>query len=213
MELKGKKLNALGDSITEGVGVSCSEKIFFNLIKDKAELAVARNYGISGTRIARQADDPGRAYVERFDKMDDDADIILVFGGTNDYGHGSAPLGTMDDRTPDTFYGACHVLFEGLMEKYPLGTIVIMTPAQRSVGADIPRIHPSRVNATVLDYSNILKQVAEYYSLPVVDIYAMGGIHPQIDSNRAALCPDGLHPNDAGHELLASRVLGVLKAL
>ena len=117
MELKGKKLNALGDSITEGVGVSCSEKIFFNLIKDKAELAVARNYGISGTRIARQADDPGRAYVERFDKMDDDADIICVFGGTNDYGHGTPDFGTMDSRDKTSFYGALHYLASGLIEK------------------------------------------------------------------------------------------------
>lgn len=37
--------------------------------------------------------------------MDNDADIIIVFGGTNDFGNGDAPFGEMSDRTPYTFYG------------------------------------------------------------------------------------------------------------
>ena len=50
--------------------------------------------------------------------MPEKADAIVVFGGTNDFGHGQALLGTPDDRTPETFWGACHVLMQGLMEKY-----------------------------------------------------------------------------------------------
>ena len=217
MELSGKKVNFLGDSITEGVGASCVENIYLNVLKRKENLAAARNYGWSGSRIARQLDfrgeDPEYAYVDRFYKMDDDADIIVVFGGTNDYGHGDAPLGTMEDRTPTTFYGACHLLIEGLMNKYPLATIVFMTPIHRDMGPDIDRIHPSRYNATLLDYSNIIKEVAQYYSVPVVDLFATAGIHPEIKINKEKLCPDGLHPNDAGNEIIASRLAGVLKAL
>lgn len=213
MELKGKKMNVIGDSITEGVGVSCTENIYMNIIGTKEGLAEVRNYGISGTRIAPQADDPNRSFVERFAGMDEDADIIVVFGGTNDYGHGSALIGTPEDRTPETFYGACHTLFEGLIKKYPVATIVVMTPVQRSWGADLDRIDPRRTEATLLDFSNILKEVAMYYSIPVLDLYAMSGIHPQIDCNRENLCPDGLHPNDKGHELIASRLTGFLKSL
>ena len=47
-----------------------------------------------------------------------DADGVVVFGGTDDFGHGDAPIGTPSDRTYDTFYGACHVLFSKLIEKY-----------------------------------------------------------------------------------------------
>ncbi len=213
MKLKDKKMNVIGDSITEGVGVSCTENIYMNVIGAREDLAAVRNYGISGTRIAPQSDDPNRSFVERFDKMDDDADIIVVFGGTNDFGHGSALIGTPEDRTPETFYGACHVLFEGLIKKYPLATIVVMTPVQRSWGADLDRIDSRRANATLLDFSNILKEVAMYYALPVLDLYAMSGIHPQIECNRENFCPDGLHPNDKGHELIASRLTGFLKSL
>lgn len=217
MQLAGKKVNFLGDSITDCVGPSCKENLYHGVLKRNENLAEVRNYGISGSRIARQSnylvEGKEFAFVDRFYKMDDDADIVVVFGGTNDFGHGDAPLGTMDDRTTDTFYGACHLLMDGLMDKYPTSTIVFMTPIQRSAPADENRIHPSRLNATLLDYCNIIKEVAAYYSIPVLDLYAISGIHPVNEKNRELFCPDGLHPNDAGNELIASRLAGFLKAL
>lgn len=65
--------------------------------------------------------------------MEPEADVIVVFGGTNDFGHGDAPLGTMSDRTPYTFYGACHVLIRKLLERYPEAELVFMTPLHRYV--------------------------------------------------------------------------------
>ena len=213
MELKGKKLNALGDSITEGVGVTAQEKLYFNIVKDREGLELTRNYGRSGSRMACEAHEPGTSFVERYPNMDDDADIIVVFGGTNDYGFGTGEIGTMEDRTPDTFYGACHTLYSGLIKKYPLATIVIMTPVQRSWGVNPDLIHPSRVNATLCDYKNVIKEVAEYYALPVLDLYVVSGIHPDIEINKVNYCPDGLHPNNLGHEIIASRLANFLKSL
>ena len=120
MELRGLKINFLGDSITQGVGASCEEKIYHSVLKKEADLAVARNYGISATRFALQKGTTARpkddyvdinSFCERFEQMDDDADVVVVFGGTNDYGHGDAGIGSFSDRTPETFYGACHYLF------------------------------------------------------------------------------------------------------
>ena len=53
MELNGKKINFLGDSITFGHGVADPENIYCNRIGKKYG-ATVRNYGISGTRFARQ---------------------------------------------------------------------------------------------------------------------------------------------------------------
>ncbi len=136
MEVKGLTVNFLGDSITEGVGVSAPERLYHALLKEELQLKEARNYGIRGTRFALQKGTPERpkddymdvnSFSERFASMDD-ADLVVVFGGTNDYGHGDAPLGSFSDRTPDTFYGACHYLFSGLIKKYLGKPIVIMTP-------------------------------------------------------------------------------------
>jgi len=52
-------------------------------------------------------------------------------------------------------------------------------------------------------YVAIIREVAEYYSLPVIDLYANSGIQPKVDIMREKFMPDGLHPNDAGHERIA----------
>ena len=135
MELNGKKINFLGDSITEGVGASEKSRCYVAQFAATTG-AICRNYGISGTRIARKrvpSDNPDfdRDYPSRVPEMDPDADVVVVFGGTNDYGHGDAPLGEMSDRTVWTYYGALHVLFTALIEKYPMSSIVVLTPLHR----------------------------------------------------------------------------------
>ena len=54
MDLTGKKVWFLGDSITEGVGTSCAEARFSEVLKKNANLGEIRNYGISATRIAKK---------------------------------------------------------------------------------------------------------------------------------------------------------------
>lgn len=49
MELTGKKINFLGDSITEGAGASSPETCYVADMHRLYNLAAARNYGIGGT--------------------------------------------------------------------------------------------------------------------------------------------------------------------
>ena len=95
MELTGKKINFLGGSITEGAGASSPETCYVADMHRLYNLAAARNYGIGGTRIAPQKEvsaEPvwDQDFLGRYAKMDDDADFVVVFGGTNDFGHGLA---------------------------------------------------------------------------------------------------------------------------
>ncbi len=213
MELKGKKINFIGDSITEGVGASAPELCYVSVLKRNAELAEARNYGIGGTRIALQkvienAVRDTNAFTQRFEKMDKDADAVVVFGGTNDFGHGDAPIGSFEDRDPETFYGACHYLFAGLSRMYLGKPIVIVTPLHRTSELQM------KMNGFYLkDYVGIIREVAEYYSLYVLDLFKHGGIQPAIPAVRDALMPDGLHPSDAGHELIAEKIEAFLKTI
>ena len=209
MELKGKKINFLGDSITEGVGASEYARCYVEQFA-AATGAVCRNYGISGTRIAKrrvpyEIPEFDRYYASRVPEMDPDADVVVVFGGTNDYGHGDAPLGEMSDRTVWTYYGALHVLFTALIEKYPTAQIVILTPLHREDEEKRTPILKTFVDAT--------RQVAEYYSLPVLDLWANYGIQPRIPVMKNMYVPDGLHPNDAGHAILANKLRAFLEQL
>ena len=213
MNLEGLKINFLGDSITEGHGASSLENTYWNIIKRECGLEEARGYGIGGTRIAKQStasENPiwNLDFIGRYPEMDDDADVVVIFGGTNDYGHGDAKLGEMSDRSSYTFYGACHTLFEGIINKYPEATIVVMTPLHRD-GEEIAR----EGYATLARYVEIIKEVAEYYSLPTLDLWRVSGIQPSVPIIKEKYMPDGLHPNDAGHRIIASRLAGFLQTL
>ncbi len=217
MELKGKKINFLGDSITEGVGASSVENCFVSLIA-KETGAVCRNYGIGGTRIAKQktpSENPlhDLYFSSRVEEMDADADIVVVFGGTNDFGHGDASLGMFSDRTADTYYGGLHELYLKLIAKYPESKIVVLTPLHRA-NEDNPRGDRKETPYGVLKtYVDMLRNVAEYYSLPVLDLYKVSGIQPKIPVIQQTYMPDGLHPNDKGYRILADKIIKFLKAL
>lgn len=215
MNLKNKTISFLGDSITEGHGASCVEKRFSEVLMEMAELADINNYGIGGTRIARQQKiNPDtlvwdeNSFCERFDKVEE-ADIIVVFGGTNDYGHGDAPFGTFEDRSPDTYCGALHYLMSNMIKKFPKSEIVFVTPLHRADGNNIN----SSNGLTLKPYADMIKQTAEYYSLPVLDLYANSGICPEIQEQNELYTVDGLHPNDFGYERLAKKLKTFLELL
>ena len=95
MELFGKKINFLGDSITEGCCATTPELGYVEVMKQLYGLQKVRNYGIGGTRIARQLKPSAEPrwdldYLSRVPEMDEEADVVVVFGGTNDFGDGDA---------------------------------------------------------------------------------------------------------------------------
>ena len=62
-------------------------------------------------------------------------------------------------------------------------------------------------------YVDAIREKAEVYSLPVLDLYAMSGMQPNVPIIQERFMNDGLHPNDAGHARLADMVQKALEAL
>jgi lysophospholipase L1-like esterase len=146
--------------------------------------------------------------------MDVDADIVVVFGGTNDFGHGEALLGEPADRTPETFWGATHTLFSSLIEKYPEATIVVLTPLHRCSEDDPQGDHiREHKTAPLKEYVKTIREAAGYYGLPVLDLFSNSGMQPKVPIIKEKFMPDGLHPNDAGYEILYRKVSAFLKSL
>lgn len=215
MELKGLKINFLGDSITQGVGTSGDDKRFSDILASRYGI-ISRNYGISGTRFAKQYHPTDYCpsfdldFVMRAKEMDKDADVVFVFGGTNDFGHGDAPFGSFADRTKDTFCGACHELMSYLEGAYVGKTVVIITPLHR---ADEEITEGKPTTKPLKEYVKIIKETAEYYSLPVLDLWSNLGLSTNVPAAMDKYIPDGLHPNDAGHEILTAKIAAFLKSL
>lgn len=220
MELKGKKIVFLGDSITEGCGVSDKKNIYWQRIGAMTGAEVY-GYGIGGTRIALQqipTPEPNRHkdqhFASRVDSMIPDADIVVVFGGTNDFGDGDAAFGEMTDRREDTFCGAYHILMEKLIIRYPDAKIVVMTPLHR-MSEDETYYNELGVRrmGPLSKYADAIKEIAGFYGVAVLDTFRVSGMQPRFEPLREKYMPDGLHPNDAGHRLLAQALLGVLETL
>lgn len=223
MELKGKIIDFLGDSITEGVGVTDQNNRYDNVIHRRFELAAHYNYGIGGTRLAHQSvpsEIPrydlcfcGRAYL-----LDKSADLIVVYGGVNDYIHGDAYFGTMEDRTPTTFCGAVYFLMNLLKTNYEGKKIVFMTPAHmhfKGISDKFPTGRPmKKPDAQPLSaYVEVIKARGEELGIPVLDLFEKLPIDPNNESDRAKYTVDGLHFNDEGQGILAKTLGDFLETL
>ena len=97
--------------------------------------------------------------------------------------------------------------FEGKMIQKEL------TPVHYAVELSPERAKNAATGKTLAQYVSAIKEVAAYYAIPVLDLYATSGIVPYVEENRALYAPDGLHPNEAGHERIAKRLEGFLISL
>lgn len=217
MELKDKKILLLGDSITAGSGVKSIEDVYWKQLERNTG-ARCVGYGIGGTRFAKQfdADDYERLgnFCTRAHNMEDKADIIVVFGGTNDFGHGDAPFGKIGDKTPETFCGAVDNVINTLINKYPDALIVFMTPAHRlNESGFLLNERGLRREHDLAEYVDAIITICGNYSVPVFDLFRVGGIQPNVDIMREKFMPDGLHPNEAGAARIAKRLEMFLRGL
>ena len=153
----------------------------------------------------------------RYNDMADDADMVIVFCGNNDFTQ-SVPLGTPESCDTATFYGALNTLLHGLREKYPTSIIMIVTPLRmKNYSHPLwrePVEYTSRnvVGCTLQDYRDAIVCRCSAFHVPICDIFAEEAFSCSRASSRT-LTLDGLHPNDCGHRLLADKIatsLGLL---
>ena len=206
------KINFLGDSITEGALADTIEGKYTTLVAHhfKAEEC---NFGVSGTRIAKQikrTNNPDNdVFMRRAVKMPIDADFTFVFGGTNDYGHGDAKLGAFEDRDDYTFYGAFHNLVAYMVATFGEKLCFIL-PIPR-FNQDNPYGDGSKDEsvAPMSAYIEAEKEVLAYYGVSYLDLSNKFYI-PTTQQDDGNLYADGLHPNPKGHRVLANCLIEYL---
>ena len=219
---KGKKIGFLGDSITQ----------YAEYVNSYAKLTgcTAMNYGVSATHMARRNSNDTNAFERRYTSMPKNLDMVIVFGGTNDFGHtDTADFGEFSDGTKVskyTFYAGLHRLFSGLRNRYPKIPVVIMLPIHHGTEIDqkeyvvntdktITEGKNSKTGKTFREYVDAIREVAAYYSLIVLDAYSYSGLTPmlEIGAENRMFFRDGLHLNAAGGERLARWMYPQLEAV
>ena len=212
----GKKLLTYGDSLTAQLEWQPEVATELGLIHTAA--------GIGGRRISGAS---GMWVQATIDALPADQDVIIMLGGTNDWG-ASVPIGslyttgtsgglptiTLNTNT-DQFYGALNVMVQRLQTKYPTGRLILAAPPWSEL--------PERVSTstwaqdsvnlqglTIVEYGDAIKRVAEFHGLPFIDFRETG---INATNNETYMKNDGgwLHPNSThGGPRMAEVVIGRL---
>lgn len=199
-QIYNKKIACLGDSFTYGVATYVSK------LNDRY-LSHAINYGVASSRIVLDTTSGGTtiaSFLNRYSAMDNDADIITVFGGINDaydLGSGALSLGTIESALDTTtFYGGLKLLVTNLMKKYPDKQIIGIVPPDCQIGAYYIANLPAVQNAE--------REVYNMYGIPIIDLkrecYKMSTLPEMVALYRAA--SDSIHPSGAGQEALCDTI-------
>ncbi len=187
--LVGKTINIIGDSYVSE-GSLPSGRTWAVLLADKYSMTY-RGYGKSGNAIASPTASGTPMYL-RYTSMKEDADIVMVVGGRNDYNQ-RYPVGQVGDTTADTFCGALNILIDGLRAKYPDSLILFSTCWY--------------VNANQKAYSDAMLAVCAAKELPCFHAAdkVLSGVRMDEANFRQAYCikPDDYsHLNDDGMALV-----------
>jgi len=180
--LVGKTWNNEGDSITDA-------NLYQPLVCASTGL-ISYKLGIGGATIAKRATGTN-SIVQRVLGLDGltpavNADIWTILGGVNDFSGPTTPLGAIATTGFDitTFYGAYQAICENILLRANKPKLLLMTPLQSS-----------RNGAAIDSFRTAIIEIGKYYSVPVLDLYAVSGITPVTFGYYTS---DNLHPNAAG---------------
>lgn len=197
------KIACLGDSITAAANLEGEEGYEQYAYPARLqELLGAKevvNLGIGGSSIGRYWAD---AFVDRYQEIPEDTDIIIIMGGTNDgFCVSETEFGNLEERAYRTFCGDLNELFAGVKKNYPKAQVFVATP--------LPNIlHDYLMSER--DYLLPQKQFAEViitlageYDFHVVDLYNSNILDSHDANIIADYMPDGVHCNKEGYQILA----------
>ncbi len=182
-------------------------------------------YGFLGVTEAPEGTTAHEGYMCSTDRITTsipaDADLILVMAGTNDAGITvSAPLGDLSypfDET--TFKGAVASTVVKLQERAPKALIVLASPLsgrgpetedKKEQTANRTEPEYNHLGLTTQDYADAIREVAEYLSIPYIDVFGSTGIN---SFNRNQYIGDIVHPNEEGQKAMARVMIGALDDL
>lgn len=206
IDFSDKKIACLGDSITAAANLEQMEDYqqysYPTYLMEILGAEGVENLGIGGSSIGRYWEN---AFVDRYQDIPEDADVILVMGGTNDgFCVTQEDFGTMEDREAGTFIGDLDELMKGLKENYPDAQVIFVTPLPNVLHDMLRKERDYLLPQSMI--VNAMKQLGKEYEIPVIDLYNSN----VLDSHDAAVIynyvPDGVHCNPEGYKLLAQHI-------
>lgn len=204
------KITCLGDSITAASNLDTIENYqSMSYPSQLGEILGAEevvNLGIGGSSIGRYWEN---AFVDRYQEIPEDTDVILVMGGTNDgFCASEKELGSLEKREKDTFTGDLDELLFGLQKDYPDAQIVLITPLPNVLHDLLRKSRDYLLPQSA--FVRVMKQLGEEHGIPVIDLYNSNFLDTHDAAVIHALMPDGVHGNETGYRMLTQHIAAQL---
>lgn len=183
----GKKIAILGDSI------SCGS--YPGVLKELTEAEI-QNLAVSGTLLAG-------GLTGKVSQVAEDADVVIVFGGTNDYWHKNTHIGTADSTDSRTFVGALRYIHTWLKTERPMAQLLFVFPPDQTFQGK-----PCTTDfgyGTLDDFRAAFLNFCGEEGIPCLDL-------GETEFDSAQHSGDGVHPNAAGHQIIAQAIFDRMQA-
>lgn len=239
---RGKRVCFLGDSITDGVGVVHGER-YLDLLADETGIE-AVGMGVNGAQLSgvrKQAERMYATYGASVDAVFIFAGTNDFYGNIplgewfrerretvtilrDDDGNA---LGVEERRVRDfrmdgtTVRGRLNCIMSYLRQMYPLAVVFLMTPIHRAYATfgnhniQYSELYANSLGVVFEDYVNAVREAADIWSVPLIDLYREGGLSPLVDESAAEFFvnteTDRLHLNPNGHRRLAGIIAGHMR--
>ncbi len=132
---------------------------------------------------------------------------IFIEFGLNDYFSGK-PLGDISDDYM-TYAGALIAGIESLKQAYPEAVITLLTP-NHVTEFDCGNSLQEPANVPLVEYSNVVKEIAEYEDCYVLDIYEKTEFPYE---EYFTFLQDGVHPGFSGRYYIGREIADYLEVL
>lgn len=193
----------VGDSLTE-VNTRTT-KHYHDYIKEKTGIKVV-NMGVSGSGY-KSLENNQKAFYQRISSVPADSDVVTIFGSGNDL---SQELGTATDTGTATIGGCINATIDNLYKIIPTVQLGIITPTPWA--GNMPSKH-----GAMEKYADLISEICRNRSIPCLDLYHCSNLRPDdTEFRKLAYSKDegsGVHPDETGHKIIASRIEHFLDSL
>lgn len=207
---RGKKWCVVGDSLTEK-NIRAT-KHYYDYVQEVTGISV-ENKGASGSGYART----DNKFYTRISSISADVDVITIFGSGNDAG-ADLPIGEPEDTALTSLCGYINKCIDEVQRLFPLVPFGIVTPTPWNGGEP-----NDPTSAWFTNYSKAIVDICALRGVPCLDLYHCSNLHPSNEEFRRLAYsrdadgvdgnPNGTHPDENGHKIIAPRFKAFLETL
>ena len=179
----GDMISIVGDSISTGG--------YPGLLGNMTGAAIDNN-AVSGTTVAGTG-----GLVAQLANIDANTDLVIVFGGTNDYWRGSIAIGSLSDEGTSTYLGSMKYILNYLKANHSDAEYLFLFPYDQAFSGKT--CDTNFGNGTLEDFREAFVSFCTEYDLEYIDL-------GETEFDYTQHTGDGVHANSAGHQIIAQAI-------